>query len=214
MPNPCVLCLRLTGRPCLVVGGGEVAERKIMALSAAEACITVIAPEATERIRKLAQDGSITYYQRAFAAADAPGNLLIIAATSNNSENLRVAQLARQEHALVNIVDSPEESDFFVPACVKQGDLTIAISTNGKVPALAKKLRETIEAQFGQEYESYIHLLETVRKKIYGNATFTDAERRELMDTLLDLDLIDLLKSDNYADAKSVINKFVREHEI
>jgi precorrin-2 dehydrogenase/sirohydrochlorin ferrochelatase len=197
-----------------VVGGGNVAERKIKALCAAGASVTVVAPEVTETIKKCTEDGMVAFVERRFTAGDIKNKFLVIAATDDPIQNREVARLARTEQVLVNVVDSPEESDFIVPSSITRGDFIIAVSTSGKVPALAKRIREALERQFGPEFEPYVHLLEQARKKIYAQGTFSDAEKQQLIDRMLECDLLPLLKAARYSDADSLINTFLREHGI
>lgn len=214
MPDPYVICLRLTGRQCLIAGGGEVAERKLLTLRAAGARITVVAPEVTAIIEQCAEDGDVTLIKRQFMPGDVQEKILVVAATDDPALNQEIARCAHAEHALVNVVDAPEDSDFFVPSSISRGDLSITISTGGKVPALSKRIRQELEAQFGTEFEPYIKLLEQGRKKIYAQGTLTDAEKQQLIDRMLDLELLVLLKSARYTEAEALINTFLQEHGV
>ena len=142
-----------------MVGGGAVAERKVRSLYSAGACITIISREINARLRTFAEEHAIPLVAREVREEDLKEKLLVIAATDNRETNKRIAEQARRAGALVNVVDSPEESDFFVPSSFNRGDLTIAIATSGKMPALSRKIRKQLEKQFGSEYENYIQLL-------------------------------------------------------
>jgi precorrin-2 dehydrogenase / sirohydrochlorin ferrochelatase len=214
MPRPYTISLKIDNKPCLVVGGGEVAERKIKTLLDAGARVTVVAREAGEGIEKLAQAGVVTLIRRSVAEADATGKFLVIAATDEHDTNREIAGRARQAGALVNVADSPEESDFFVPATIERGDLTIAISTGGKIPALSRRIREQLEAQFGAEYGQYVELLEEARKKIYASSAAGHTEKQRLLGEAAALDLIPLLREHKRAQARTIVHSFLKQHGI
>ena len=214
MPSPYAISLKLAGRLCLVVGGGEVAERKVKTLIASGARITVVAREAGAGIEKLAEDRAIIIHRRNVSEDDVQGNYLVIAATDDQDKNREIAGWARRAGALVNVVDSPEESDFFVPALVQRGDLTITVSTSGKIPALARKIREELEAQFGQEYALYVTLLEEARKRIYASVAVTESAKLQILGEAAALDLIPLLRDNKLAQARTVLQAFLKEHGI
>ncbi|MCL6582903.1 MAG: bifunctional precorrin-2 dehydrogenase/sirohydrochlorin ferrochelatase [bacterium] len=166
MPRYYPICLDIREKPCLVVGGGAVAERKIMTLLDYEAKVSVISPKATHRITHLGNEGRLTYMAREFEPGDTQGFFLVIAATDHDQINRAISQEARQGNILVNVVDSPDESTFILPALIRRGDLTISISTGGNSPALARKIREDMEAQYGHEYEILVDILGNLRKNI------------------------------------------------
>ncbi len=209
-----VLCLKLNNRPCLVVGGGAVAERKARYLHSAGACITIISREINKRLRKFAEEHAIPLVAREVREEDLKEKLLVIAATDNRETNKRIAELARRAGALVNVVDSPEESDFFVSSSFNRGDLTIAVATSGKIPALSRKIRKQLEKQFGSEYENYIQLLEPARIDIYKSSAHTAEKKKRLIGELLDLPLLALLKDGMQDEAKQMIQVFLRKHGV
>jgi precorrin-2 dehydrogenase/sirohydrochlorin ferrochelatase len=212
--NTYVLCLKLINRPCLVVGGGEVAERKVKTLYSAGACITVIARKINGRLRQYTKEHAITLMVREVGEEDLKEKLLVIAATDDRQTNREIAAQARRAGALVNVVDSPEESDFFVPSTFNRGDLTIAIATCGKMPALSRRIREQIEKQFGNEYESYIQLLERARDNIYKSNSHTAERKKKLIEELLDLPLLALLKDGRKEEVQQMIQVFLRKHGV
>jgi precorrin-2 dehydrogenase / sirohydrochlorin ferrochelatase len=148
--------LKLESRACLVIGAGVVAEGKIKGLIAERASIEVIAPEATAQIRQWAAAGVIDWNQRAFQPGDLAGKFLVIVATSSRDVNKRVFNEAHAKGILCNAVDDPPNCDFYYPAVVRRGDLQIAISTAGQSPALAQRIRQELEKQFGPEYEWWV----------------------------------------------------------
>ena len=151
--------LKMAGRPCLVVGAGAVAESKIASLAETGAKVRVIAPEATEQVRSWAKTKKIEWQRRGFQPEDLAGMFLVVAATSSRELHGEILKEARRRAVLCNIVDVPELCDFFYPAVVQRGALQIAISTSGRSPALAQRLRKALEEQFGREYEEWIEQL-------------------------------------------------------
>jgi len=212
--NTYVLCLKLINKPCLVVGGGEVAERKVQTLHAAGARVTVIACEINAGLRQFAEEHAIALLVREIREDDLKEKLLIIAATDDRQTNRMIAEQARRAGALVNVADSPEESDFYVPSTFSRGDLTIAIATNGKIPALSRRIREQLEEQFGNEYESYLQLLEPAREAIYKCSAHTVDGKIRLIEELLDLPLLLLIKEDRQDEARQIIQAFIKTHEV
>ena len=175
--------LKIEGRRCLVVGAGKVAEGKIRGLLESGALVQVVAPEAVWQIQKWAFDGVLGWNPRSFEARDLDPVSLVIAATSSRKVNAQVFTEARSRNVLCNAVDDPEYCDFYYPAVVKRGDLQIAISTSGRSPALAQRLRQELEEQFGPEYETWVAELGKARDQLVAETL--DAEtRRELLHKL------------------------------
>ena len=166
MPSYYPVYLDLTGRECLVVGGGDVAERKIFSLLEAGAKVKVVSPVVTGRIRRLAEDSSITLVLREYRPGDLKGVFLAISATDNPDTNRAITGEAKQNNILLNVVDSPAECNFIVPSVVRRGDLVISISTFGKSPALARKIRERIQRDYGEEYGPLLEILGFCRNPV------------------------------------------------
>lgn len=152
--------------PVLVVGGGAVGERKVQDLLEAGARVTVVSPGLTPALAELASQGRIRYLQGDFSPEHLEGMVLVVGATDDPEVNAKVSAASRARGLWVNIVDAPELCTFIVPAQVKRGPLTIAISTGGASPALARRLRQDLEAFFGPEYVPYLALLQDVREKV------------------------------------------------
>ena len=169
--------LKLESRTCLVVGAGTVAEGKIQGLLGERAKVKVVAPEATPQIRQWAAEGAIEWGQREFASGDLEATFLVIVATSSRDVNALVFSEAHARGILCNAVDDPPNCDFYYPAVVRRGDLQIAISTGGRSPALAQRIRQELEQQFGPEYESWVAELGTQREELA--ATNLDPEVRK-----------------------------------
>jgi len=147
-----MLNLVLAGKPAVVIGAGEIAARKVHDLLAANAVVTVIAPAACESIEALDAHNQVTFRPRRYKASDLDGVIVAIAATDDEALNRRVARDAAHRRVLVNVVDRPALCTFTLPAVVRRGDLTIAVATEGRCPALSSILREELEAYYGPEY--------------------------------------------------------------
>jgi precorrin-2 dehydrogenase / sirohydrochlorin ferrochelatase len=158
--------MRLSGRRCVVVGGGVVAERKVRALIDADAEVVVVAPSVIPALPMLESRGELVIRRRDYQAGDLEGALLVFAATNDRAVNARVAVDARAAGALVNSVDSPQSCDFTVPATARRGEVTVAVSTGGRSPAFARQLREEIEAWLTPERTELLELLAGVRAEI------------------------------------------------
>jgi precorrin-2 dehydrogenase/sirohydrochlorin ferrochelatase len=174
------LFLKLTGRHCLVVGAGAVAESKIASLLEASARVRVVAPEATSQVRSWAQSNTIEWHQGPFQPPDLDGMFLVVAATSSTELHERIFEQATLRGVLCNIVDVPALCDFYYPSVVQRGALQIAISTSGQSPALAQHLRKQLEDQFGPEYEEWLAQLGEAREKLHS-ANMDPEERKRLL---------------------------------
>lgn len=175
--------LKLAARPCIVIGAGHLAESKIESLQAANAQITVIAPEASERILNLAAAGEIQYHRRPYAEGDLTGSFLVVAATNVPSVNRAVFQEATEKGVLCNAVDDPPFCDFYFPSVVRRGDLQIAISTAGASPALAQKIRKDINAQLPLDAGEWLAELGNLRREVVAAEPLND-ERKWLLHQL------------------------------
>jgi precorrin-2 dehydrogenase / sirohydrochlorin ferrochelatase len=172
--------LKLSARPCLVVGAGAVAESKIASLLEAGGHVRVVAPEATPQVRSWAQSKEIEWHQRIFQPDDLEGMFLVIAATSSRDLHERIFKEATRRGVLCNIVDVPALCDFYYPSVVQRGSLQIAISTAGQSPALAQRLRKQLEDQFGPEYEEWVTQLGVARDKLFFTKLGPEERKRRL----------------------------------
>jgi precorrin-2 dehydrogenase / sirohydrochlorin ferrochelatase len=172
--------LRLEGRSCLVVGAGKVGESKIRSLLVAGANVRVVAPRATPAIVAWERARVLAWQAREFESADLDSTFLVVAATSSLEVNDAVYREARRREVLCNVVDDPDRCDFYYPAVVRRGDLQIAISTAGKSPALAQRLRREFEAQFAPIYAGWIEELGRVRKQLFGRPLNPEDRRQQL----------------------------------
>jgi len=176
--------LKLMDRPCLVVGAGRAGEPKIASLLAAEAAVRVVAPEATEAVMQWARTGRLNWQPRCFEPADLDGKFLVVVATPWCELNDSIYREAQQRGVLCNVVDDPPRCDFYYPAVVNRGELQIALSTNGRSPALAQRLRQELEQQFGPEYEAWLEALGQKRQDLFALAIDSE-ERRRLLHNLV-----------------------------
>jgi uroporphyrin-III C-methyltransferase / precorrin-2 dehydrogenase / sirohydrochlorin ferrochelatase len=174
------LFLKLQGRSCLVVGAGKVAEGKIESLVRCGASVRVVAPAATVVIRKAAEDGRIVWEQRSFSPADLAGVFLVIAATPFPDLHEQIFQQARRDGILCNAVDEPERCDFYYPAVLRRGPLQIAVSTAGRAPLIAQRLRQELELQFGPEYGPWIEAAGQARDELMARNILPEERRKVL----------------------------------
>ncbi|MFC2041256.1 bifunctional precorrin-2 dehydrogenase/sirohydrochlorin ferrochelatase [Chloroflexota bacterium] len=155
--------LNICGRRCVVVGGGQVALRKVRVLLEHGADVEVISPNLCTGLAQFAESGTIRALNRQYQTGDLRGALVAIAATGDNGVNQRVANEAHKKAVLVNVVDDAENSDFIAPSYLRRGEVVIAISTAGKSPALARKIRTRLEKELGDEYAALARLVSEVR---------------------------------------------------
>ena len=171
------LFLDLTGRVCLVVGGGRVADRKVRALLACGTRVRVVSPRVCKSIRKLYDSGRIELREKTYETPDLEGASLVFAATNDAATNERVSQEARETGILVNVADSPDLCDFIVPAVIRRDPIVIAISTSGTLPMLARRLREEIGRQLSKDHTRYTMKVGRLRKLLMEKVG--DRKKRE-----------------------------------
>ena len=191
-----IACIKLTGRRCVVIGGGPVGLEKVEGLLACGAEVTLIAPEAVKALRTYADEGSITWERRTYEGRqDLEGVFIAIAATDDTDLNIRVYEDAEKRAMLVNIVDVPPLCNFILPAIVRHGPLAIAISTAGASPALAKRLKREIGELYGEPYAKLAELLNEVRGWAKGTLP-TYQDRKEFFEGIVngDPDPVELLR--------------------
>ncbi len=172
--------LKLDGRQALVVGGGRVGEGKVRGLLRAGARVRVVAPGATARVQAWAKQGRIVWSRRAFAPEDLRGAALAVVATPFTELNDRVARLARSRRVPVNVVDDPDRCDFYYPSVVRRGPLTIAISTEGRSPAFARRLRVALERSLDSKLGAEVRRLGRERRRLFSQS-LDPRERRRLL---------------------------------
>jgi precorrin-2 dehydrogenase / sirohydrochlorin ferrochelatase len=198
--------MKLEGRSCLVVGAGTVGEPKISSLIEAGASVRVVALHATAAVTKWAEAGAITWEERAFNNADLKGTVLVIAATNSCDLNAAIFHEARHRNILCNVVDDPEYCDFYYPAVVRRGDLQIAISTNGRSPAMAQRIRRELEIEFGPEYGEWLEELGRTRQQLFASKIDPE-ERRRLLHELASREAFKKLQAAELNSEESSLEK-------
>src|SRR4051795_12638573 len=209
-----IACLKLSGRRCVVVGGGEIGLEKVEGLLACDGQVTLIAPDAEPALAQLAAEGSIRWERRAYAgAADLEGVFMVIAATDDTDVNIAVYDDAEARAMLVNVVDVPPLCNFILPAIVRTGPLAIAISTAGASPALAKRMKAQVAELFGEPYSRLAVLLNEVRGWAKGTLP-TYQDRKAFFEGIVngDPDPIELLRAGDEAAVRELIAAAQREH--
>ena len=208
-----IACLRLSGRRCVVVGGGEIGLEKVEGLLACGGDVTLVAPDAVPELEALANEGSITWERRAYEPADLEGTFIVIAATSDTDVNIRVYEDAERRAMLVNVVDVPPLCNFILPAIVRQGSMAIAISTQGASPALAKRMKREISEQFGEAYAELAIVLNDIRGWAKGTLP-TYQDRKEFFEGIVngDPDPVELIRTGRTDELRELIEAAKRRH--
>ena len=196
------ICLiGLERRQAIVVGGGNVAARKVEELLEAGAHVTVISPSLTPELEALAKAGSITIIGRPYCNGDLSDAFLVIAATDDADVNQTIWREAERQSCLVNVVDDPAHCHFIMPAVIRRGDVTVTVSTGGASPALARRLREQLETLVGSEYGELAALLAELRPELRSRYT-QEKDRQEAAFRLVDSELISIIKAKGIEEAK------------
>ena len=183
----------LDGRLGVVIGGGAVGERKVRTLLEAGARVKVITPEATPRLQKLAEQDRIELHVRLYERGDLKGAAVVIASTDERDVNQAIYEEALDEGIPVNVVDDPPHCTFIAPSIIRRGDLMIAISTGGTNPAMAVRIRERLEKEFGPEYEAYFDLIKRLKAEV--DQAPTQQERADSWYRVADSNVLDLVRA-------------------
>jgi precorrin-2 dehydrogenase len=206
--------LKLKGRRCLVVGGGDIGLEKVEGLLTCDADVTLIAPVAHPQLEELAAEGSIRWERRPYAGAiDLEGAFMVVAATDDSEVNIGVFDDAERRAMLVNVVDVPPLCNFILPAIVRSGPLAVAISTAGASPALAKRMKREIGETFGEPYAQLAILLNDARG--WAKATLpTYQDRKEFFESIVngDPDPVELLRAGDVQAVRDLIAAAQRIH--
>jgi siroheme synthase-like protein len=208
-----IACLRLSGRPCLVVGGGSVGLEKVEGLLACDGQVTLVAPDAVGELEGYAAEGSIAWERREFRDSDLDGRFLAIAATADTDVNIAVYDGAERRAMLVNVVDVPPLCNFILPAIVRNGPLAIAISTAGASPALAKRMKREIAAGFGEPYARLAEILNDARG--WAKATLpTYQDRKAFFEGIVngDPDPVELLREGREDEVRALVEAAKGKH--
>ena len=211
MPFAYPIALELTGRRCVVVGGGAVGERKARGLLAAGGRVLVITETATAGLEQLEAAGQVELVRRSYVPGDLAGAFLAVAATEDRATNAQVFAESESAGVLLNAVDDPEHSHFAVPAIVRRGDLLLTVSTGGRAPALASRVRRRLEQHFGPEWGQVVALLGEAREDARAGQAFDLDAWAERWGLALDQDLLGLVRRGRIAEAKELVRACLSE---
>ncbi len=209
-----IACLKLTGRRCLVVGGGEIGLEKVEGLLVCDADVTVVAPEIEPALHDHVSEGTVSWHAREYDPTDLEATFMVIAATNDSEVNIGVYEDAERRAMLVNVVDVPPLCNFILPAIVRTGPLAIAISTAGASPALAKRMKREVSELFGEPYAELAVLLNEVRGWAKGTLP-TYRDRKAFFESIVngEPDPIELLRADDARAVRDLIAAAQRTHE-
>lgn len=200
--------LDIAGKPVVVIGGGNIAHVKVVGLLKAGAEVTVVSPELNAEMAALSAQGRFRHFQRDYEPGDLEGYTLAFVATDDRSVNSTVADEGKARKVWVNAVDDPPYCDFIMPGIAQKGDLIIAISTSGRSPAMARKMREEIEAFLTEDYAAMLELAAEVRAELREQGKLIDAD---IWNRSLDADLKKLLAEGKQAEAKERLLRSLSE---
>ncbi len=202
--------VNITGRLCLVVGGGGVAVRKIESLLLSGARIRVVSPEACGNISDLAEIGTIEWLRREYRDSDLDGVFLVFAATSQPAVQQQIAEQAKTCGVLLNSADSPDQCDFQVPAQIRRGGLLIAVSTGGASPALSALIKQRLYLQFGPEYGDLVDLLARIRTQVVDGSSESETNK-ELFRQLLEQPLAEMIRARRWEEIRTRLEAILPE---
>ncbi len=202
--------LDIRNRKCLVVGGGAVGTRKVMTLLDCGAKVTVVSTDVAEKLQELSDSDIIKLEKRPFQISDLDEMFLVMGATDNQEINREIHSEAERLGILCNIADRPEDCNFILPAIVNRGDLIIAISTSGKSPAFAKKMRKDLEKKFGTEYAEFLKLMGEIRNKLLSEDHEPEAHKH-IFEQLIKRDLVKMIKKRQTENIDSLLFEILGE---
>ncbi len=200
------LNLNISGKCCVVIGGGTVAWRKVQSLVDCDARVTVISPEVHPEIAFLAEQNRLVWKQKRYCSGDLQGAVLVFAATDVPDVQQEIAKEARQRGVLLNNATVPEHCDFHVPAQVRRGDLLLTVSTSGGSPAISRVIRQQLESQFGGEYGEAIYLFACLREQLLAISD-DSAKNKAMFTELLATDIFHFMKNRQWQNVAEVIAK-------
>lgn len=202
--------LNISGMKCVVVGGGEVAERKVAALIECDADVVLVGKIITQKLEVMEREGRIKRIPDDYKSDYIEGALLVVGATDRDDVNAAIYADSRARNILVNIVDNPEKCQFIVPSQVRRGDLLISISTGGKSPALARRLRESLEEQYGSEYQVLLDIMGRLRSKITARGASSKVNRK-IFESVLDTDILRYIREDDWDGIRKTVRDITGE---
>ena len=185
--------LDVRNKQCTVIGGGNVASRKIKTLLECGAIINVVSIDFNKKLQNLSNNKKINLSKKKYEETDIKDAFLVIGATNNNDLNTKISIDAKKNKTLCNIADCPQKSDFILPAFLQRGYLVLSISTSGASPAFAKKMREKFEIEFGKEYGTFLNLMMHIRKKLLAQK-HSPEEHKPLFEKIIEHNIPKLIK--------------------
>jgi precorrin-2 dehydrogenase len=204
------VCLDVSGRRCVIVGGGEVAERKVRRLMDCGAEVLVVSESLSPALQAMKSDGLLSHIQAGYSSDLIEGAFLVIGATDRAEVNEAVSRDAKRQGILVNIVDDPERCNFILPSLHRRGDLMIAVSTGGKSPALAKKLRKEMARHYGPEFETLLRIMGQIRSRIISRG-YPAEKNKALFESVIDSDIMDHIREKRWDKVKAMIRNLTGE---
>jgi len=202
--------LNISGMRCVVVGGGEVAERKVARLLECGADVVLVGKTITRELEAMKREGRIDHIPDDYRSDYIEGAFLVIGATDRDEINEEIYLDSKERNVLVNIVDDPERCQFIVPSQVRRGDLLISISTGGKSPALARRLRENLEGKYGHEYKILLDIMGRLRGKIIASGSSPEANK-DVFESILDTDILRYIREGDWNRVRKTVRDLTGE---
>jgi precorrin-2 dehydrogenase/sirohydrochlorin ferrochelatase len=196
--------LDITDKRCIVIGGGDVAERKVERLLEFGARVAVVGKTLTHTLETMKREGRIDHIDADYDKTCIDGAFLVIGATDNDDVNKNISRDAKDKGILVNIVDDPDNCDFILPSIFTRGDLLISISTGGKSPALAKKIRQEMEKYYGPEFQIFVTIMGSLREKLLLKGYSSDTNKR-LFDSVIYSDILQHIQNKDWEKVKKTV---------
>ncbi|MBS3994887.1 MAG: bifunctional precorrin-2 dehydrogenase/sirohydrochlorin ferrochelatase, partial [Alkaliphilus sp.] len=204
--------LDISGKKCVVIGGGPVAERKVCSLLEYHAEVTVISPKLTERLTLLYEEKKIYFINRIYLRGDLKDFYLVYVAVGDSVVNKECLEESKEEKNLINVVDVPNMSEFIAPAYIKKGDITVSISTNGKSPMLCRKIKEDIEELLKDISEEYINVLAELRNVVLNEVCAIE-KRKKILEKIVYSDVMDRIKIGEKIDIRETLFKIYTDEK-
>lgn len=198
-------CLNIQDKRCVVIGGGEVGERKVERLIEGGAAVVVVDRLLTPLLNRMKRGGKIIHIEDDYRETYLDGAFLVIGATDRGDVNERIAGDARRKGILINIVDDPGKCDFTLPALLQRGDLVIAVSTEGKSPALARKVRDELESHVGPEYEALVEIMGRLRDGVMARG-LPPEDNKKMFEAVVNSDIAQCIREKNWDAVKKIIH--------
>jgi precorrin-2 dehydrogenase/sirohydrochlorin ferrochelatase len=203
------IMIDLSGKKAVVIGGGMVAQRKVETLLEYGAEVHLISRELTPLLEDYVGDGRVRLVGRELEGSEFEGASIAIIATNDPHMNRRAAGIARERGVFVNVVDQPSDCDFIVPSILRRGDLIIAVSTSGRSPALAKRIRERLASQFGDEYGDFLRLMGHIREEVLSRG-LAQEENSRIFHELVDSPIIEAVGREDWPEVASNLERILR----